>query len=288
MKLRIAICLLLCALGLKTQLGAQTESQSLLWEISGNGISKPSYLYGTFHLLCEEDLARINPAMDALKNCNRLYLELDFDDPQMMAQMQEGMAMGDGSTIEKLLDAKKFKLLDSLFTQQTGVPLKLLSGSKPLLLASLLYQPMLGCAPSSPEQALAKAAAAQNKEVMGLETVAEQMAVFEKIPYRDQARMLYEYVTEPESFREETERMLKLYRMQDLEAMQAMMADPKYDLEKYRDILLDKRNRNWTEQMMRLMPETPTLFAVGAGHLGGDKGLISLLRAKGYIVRPVQ
>jgi uncharacterized protein YbaP (TraB family) len=55
----------------------------------------------------------------------------------------------------------------------------------------------------------------------------------------------------------------------------------------YMDLLLYDRNKRWAEQIPQLAKDNPTLFAVGAGHLGGEKGVISLLRKKGYVVKPL-
>jgi hypothetical protein len=81
--------------------------------------------------------------------------------------------------------------------------------------------------------------------------------------------------------------MLAIYRSANLVEMQKMMADPEYGLDKYLDLLLTNRNNNWVKQMQTIMPEKATLFAVGAGHLGGNEGVISLLRKAGYTVKPL-
>ncbi|HEX6915751.1 MAG TPA: TraB/GumN family protein, partial [Chitinophagaceae bacterium] len=86
---------------------APTE-KSLLWKISGNGLSAPSYLYGTIHIMCPDDI-RITPKLEAAFNSTRqLYLELDMDNPAAMAKMMMGMMMTDGSSLQTLLPAKDY------------------------------------------------------------------------------------------------------------------------------------------------------------------------------------
>ncbi len=281
-------CFLLAALLMFTGFSAQgQDSGSLLWEVSGKGLSKPSYLFGTFHLLCPTEMEIAKPALAVVDRCEQVFLELDFDDPQMMAQMQAQMGMKEGKTIDQLLSEKKFMHLDSQFTKMTGIPLKLVAGMKPMLLASMLYPGVLGCNPSSPEGELAKKASEQKKEVFGLETVASQMEVFEQIPYTVQADLLYEYVTSGDRFAKETQEMIEVYRKADLNKMYKIMSDPAYGLDKYNDILLGQRNREWIGVMEKAMQSKPSLFAVGAGHLPGEEGVIALLRKQGFTVKPL-
>jgi uncharacterized protein YbaP (TraB family) len=288
MKMKFISLLLAFSIGGWLNISAQSNPEnSLLWEVTGKNLKKPSYLFGTFHLLCESDLGIANGAAEKLKSCDQLALELDFDDPNMMIEMQTLAGMKDGKMLEDLLGATKFKLADSLFTATTGISLKLLSGLKPMVASSVLYPSVLGCNPGSPETTLSALAGEAKKEVIGLEKVSDQMEVFDKIPYQVQADMLYSYITETDKFKKETDEMLAVYRSANLVEMQKMMADPEYGLDKYLDLLLTNRNKNWVKQMQTIMPEKATLFAVGAGHLGGNEGVISLLRKAGYTVKPL-
>jgi uncharacterized protein YbaP (TraB family) len=288
MKMKFLSLLIVFSFGGWINITAQSSTNnSLLWEVTGKNLKKPSYLFGTFHLLCESDLSIADAAGEKLKSCDQLALELDFDDPNMMIEMQTLAGMKDGKMLEDLLGATKFKLADSLFTATTGISLKLLSGLKPMVASSVLYPSVLGCNPGSPETTLSALAGEAKKEVIGLEKVSDQMEVFDKIPYQVQADMLYSYITETDKFKKETDEMLAIYRSANLVEMQKMMADPEYGLDKYLDLLLTNRNNNWVKQMQTIMPEKATLFAVGAGHLGGNEGVISLLRKAGYTVKPL-
>lgn len=288
MKMKLLSLLIVFSFGGWINITAQSSTNnSLLWEVTGKNLKKPSYLFGTFHLLCESDLSIADAAAEKLKSCDQLALELDFDDPNMMVEMQNLAGMKDGKMLEDLLGATKFKIADSLFTAKTGISLKLLSGLKPMVASSVLYPSVLGCNPGSPEMTLSKLAGDAKKEVIGLEKVSDQMEVFDKIPYQVQADMLYSYITETDKFKKETNEMLAIYRSANLIEMQKMMADPEYGMDKYLDLLLTNRNKNWVKQMQTMMPEKATLFAVGAGHLGGNEGVISLLRKAGYTIKPL-
>ncbi|MFN0214057.1 MAG: TraB/GumN family protein, partial [Saprospiraceae bacterium] len=113
-----------------------------------------------------------------------------------------------------------------------------------------------------------------------------QMSVFDSIPYSAQAKMLVDGLRSMDTTSTgegQLDLMLRLYREQDINAMQALIGDDS-GMGKYEDIFLKKRNQNWIPIMGRMMAEKPTLFAVGAGHLGGVNGVVALLRREGYRV----
>ena len=124
-------------------------------------------------------------------------------------------------------------------------------------------------------------------ESAGLETAAYQMAIFDSIPYEAQAKMLVESLrsaNDGQDGEDELAKMLELYRNQDINGMQTMIGDSQYGMDNYEDVLLKNRNHNWIPIMRRYMLDAPTLFAVGAGHLGGESGVVALLRKEGYRV----
>ena len=81
--------------------------------------------------------------------------------------------------------------------------------------------------------------------------------------------------------------MVNVYREQDLEKMDELMKKSDPGMESYMDLLLYNRNRRWVTIMPDSMKEGSVLFAVGAGHLPGEDGVIKLLQKKGYTVKPL-
>ena len=167
---------------------------------------------------------------------------------------------------------------------------------KPMFL-SMMFASEEGGAPAAPgangkmtsvEMELFEMAKNRRLETAGLETAAYQMSVFDSIPYEAQAKMLVETLRSGTGGDDEYDQMMKLYREQDIQAMQSMVGDEKSGMSAYEDLLLGKRNENWIPVMGRMMKEQPTFFAVGAGHLGGPKGVVALLRKAGYKVEAIQ
>jgi uncharacterized protein len=269
--------------------GAQPPENSLLWEISGNGLESPSYLYGTFHLLCPDDLVIPEKALTALQESEQLVLELDFDDPSMMVSMQQGMFMQDGKTAKDYLSAEEYDLVSGFFSSKMGIPFEQISGIKPFFLSAMTLVFFLDCQPTSPEQRLTQLAAGQGKEVLGLETVEDQIGFIDNVPLEDAAEMLVSGIEESEDGDEMIDQMLSAYLEGDLDAIQGIIDS--YMGDEYAELneeLIISRNRDWVPSIEKLITDKSSFIAVGAGHLPGENGVIELLRAEGYTVKAVR
>jgi len=266
---------------------AQKLEKGLLWKISGNGITKPSYIFGTIHVTCD---ATLEPnVVKALENTKQLYLELDMDDPNMQTAMMATITMKDGKTISSMLSADDFKVLDDFMKKQTGMPATAMNTFKPFIASSFLLPKMLDCPMQSFEGELVKATKAQNEEVYGLETVEYQMGVFDAIPYDEQlAELLKSAKDDMAGDRKEFADMMAIYKTKDLNALYMFMANSDNKMYSgYNDVLLNNRNKNWIPKIEQVAKATPTFFGVGAAHLAGEDGVIMLLRKKGYKVETV-
>lgn len=265
----------------------QTEKKSLLWKISGNGLAKESYLFGTIHISCDATLSE--KVLTALDKTDQLCLELDMDDPNMQTEMMSKMMMKDGVTIESLLSKDDFKLVDDFFKKQSGFSLKMMNSIKPFALSAMLYPKMLDCPMQSYETELMKVAKSQNEETIGLETFSEQLAVFDAIPYQTQVDELVKSAkSDLDRDKKELQEMLDLYKTEDVEALIQYTEKSDNELTSgFMDELLNNRNKNWIERIEKIAKAKATFFGVGAAHLGGEKGVIKLLQKKGYKVEAV-
>jgi uncharacterized protein YbaP (TraB family) len=158
---------------------------------------------------------------------------------------------------------------------------------KPFTLLSLLYTKILPCPkPESYEQRLLEMAKNRKMEVLGLEKLEDQFDVFDQIPDTAEVSMIMEMIDNYESQRTEFEKMVRLYNNKDLNGL-ATMINGSPEMAGFEDLLLINRNRNWIPIMEKAMAAQPTFFAVGAGHLPGENGVIDLLRKSGYTITPV-
>jgi uncharacterized protein YbaP (TraB family) len=267
---------------------AQKLDNGLLWKITGNGLSQPSYLYGTVHITCDATLDK--NILAALNATSQLYLELDMDAPDMQTQMMGTVMMKDGVTMKSLATPEDYSVVNKFLQENAGMSADMLSTLKPFMVSAILFPKMLDCPIQSFEQELVKVAKEQKEEVMGLETVAEQMAVFDAIPYKEQMDELVKSAKDNlVKDKKEINELLAVYNKKDLNLIMEFMAksDNKM-MSKHNDLLLDNRNKNWIPKIEAVAKDKATFFGVGAAHLAGDNGVIKLLRKKGYKVEAVK
>ncbi len=273
----------------KNLLKTDKTGNTLLWEISGNGLTAPSYLFGTFHLLCKDDINFSNTLKQAISNSAEIYLELDLDDPATLMGALTLMNMKDGKKLKDFYTEEQYKRIADFFKDSLKTPIGMFQRMKPEFLLALLYPKMMPCSvTSSVEESVTKLAKGAGKKVFGLETMAFQASVFDSIPYGKQAVELLNTIDSLERSKEQFNVMLSAYKDQRLDKIEDIMNNPEFSAEESQDVLLNNRNKNWVRQLKTIMKKNQVFTAVGAGHLIGKNGLIALLRAEGYKVRGLE
>ena len=280
----------------QASLAPTADDNSLLWEISGKDLETPSYLYGTIHMIGKDDFFLTDKTKETFGKSKKIVFEIDMNkmnDMSVMFSLIGQVMMKDGVGLKDLLSEEDYKLVSDHFTE-LGLPMFMFEKVKPMFLASMASGDMTGGGEGggmasgdivSYEMEFMEMAKSQEKEMDGLETIAYQMSVFDSIPYEDQAKMLVESISAETGGGSEFEEMVEMYKKQDLTGMQEMFAADEDGIGKYEDVFLKNRNENWIPVMKEMMAAQPTFFAVGAGHLGGNIGVIALLRKSGYEVK---
>ncbi|NCU05449.1 MAG: TraB/GumN family protein [Chitinophagaceae bacterium] len=268
---------------------AQTKKESsLLWEVTGGGLKQPSYVFGTVHIICKEDFFFPDIIREKFSAAEQIFLEMDMDDPSMMLKMMTLMQLPKGQSIKKMFGDTAFKTFDEQYKKITGTSALLFNSFKPLMLMSMLTEKSLSCpSKESYEQVFMTMAAQQKKDVKGLETIEDQVAVFDAIPDSIEIANLKNLVQNFDKSVEDFKNLVALYKTQDIDSIYNMTnQSPEIMNAEYE--LLVKRNSNWIPVMKKNMEKSSCFFAVGAAHLGGDIGVIALLRKQGYTVKPVK
>lgn len=270
-------------------LKTNADDNTLLWEVSGNGIQAPGYLFGTFHLLCKEDIRFSNSLKQAVNNASAVYLEMDMDDPATLFGGLMLMNMNGNKKLKDLYSEEEYKRVVDYFKDSLQTPIYLFQSMKPYFLVAMLYPKMMPCKTvSGVDDEIMKLAKANNKEIKGLETMAFQASIFDSIPYATQAKELLKAIDSMDRSRVYFDSMIVAYKNQRMNEIEVLLNNDEFGMEDNQDILLENRNRNWVDQLKLIMKKEPVFVAVGAGHLPGKKGLIALLRKEGYMVRPLE
>lgn len=285
--MKIKLSLLVLAILSTLSIHAQKLENSTLWEISGNGLENPSYLFGTIHITCDASLD--DDVKKALDETTQIVLEFDMDDPTMQTKMMGGMYMKDGKNIKDFVSEEDYVTIDSLFIKNMGMSIKMMQNVKPFFLTAMLYPKMIDCPMQSFEMELMKVAKTQKEDVKGLETIEEQLQLFDDIPYEDQISDLLRMAKDNLEYDKTSfSKMLAIYKEENITAMLDMIKDVNsVTVSKHHDKLLANRNRNWISKITEYSKEKPTFYGVGAGHLAGKDGVIQLLKEAGYSVKAV-
>ncbi len=281
---------------------SQTEN-ALLWEISGKDLKKPSYLYGTIHMIPKADFFLSDAAKNAIAASEKVTFEINMKDMSnpmaLMGVMMKAM-MPNGMRLRDLISAEDFTIVKNRF-DSLGLPMMMLDRIKPMFLSAMVdgdgaqMNPLDTTSTDqktvSYEFEIMHIAEKQKKEFGGLETMDFQMGIFDSIPYKAQAEMLVKSIkTGSKEGDSEFSKMVEMYKAQDIETMATMLNsnDEPGGLGQYETLLVTTRNLNWIPLMAKSMAQKQTFFAVGAGHLGGQKGVVSLLRKEGYTLKPLK
>lgn len=259
--------------------------QGLLWKIEKAGV-KPSYLLGTMH---SEDPAIVElpePVMAALQTSDLVSLEMVMD-PENMASLSGAMEIVQGPELSEILGKDLYNQLVPAMSNQ-GVPEHVLRRLKPWAVATTLMVPKSNTGLFL-DRVLYLEALAKGKPVEGLETAAEQAAVFEGLGQADQVQLVQEALKAYPKLDEMYAELRDAYLKHDLQALVAINdaalkdGDPAFAQRINTRLIID-RNLRMAERMQTGLASGNTFFAVGALHLPGDQGILQQLRKQGYRV----
>jgi uncharacterized protein len=291
----LAVLLVLFFVGAQAQRNKTNKQQkkdekanTWLWQVSGNGLKNPSYLYGTMHAMCAGDFSIDDSLAAKLTASNQLVLEVvDADNPMNVFVLMQAMALK-GAHLPDLYTKEEYAEINTFFTDSVGVSIGDFASFNPFfaILATLPQQ--MGCTDiKSFETELTIMARAAGKEVKELENIQFQANLFDTIPYPIQAKELLRLVREWNSEKQLLAEMTSIYKNKEVDKALVLAHASFGALTQYWDVFLKNRNENWIPKIETMAATKSSLFAVGAAHLVGDYGLITLLRKKGYTVTPV-
>lgn len=262
---------------------------SLLWKIEGPGVQKGCYLFGTMHLIEKEYFIFPDKLQKLLKKSDQLVMELAGLPNQMEAmklvQLKEGTFF-DFFTAEQtdtiLAWAKSEMNMEEKTFRAT------MSKMKPFVVVQMATQIHFMGKTESYEMSFEKIALVNKIEIKGLETIEQQMALFDNLTNEQQTEMVMETIREGDKGLELTKTMEQVYTRQNVDSLYIMLQDEGGLLSEEQANFLDNRNKNWIPQIKMMIADKKTFIAVGAGHLGGPNGIIRLLEKEGYVLTPVE
>jgi uncharacterized protein YbaP (TraB family) len=258
-----------------------------MWRVSGNDSTEDSYLFGTIHVICKEDFLMDERILKAFEQSDRLVLELDMGDPDLQAKLQEFSTNPGRMNIQSKLRTEDATLIDSFLLKHYGAGLAQLGTLKPMVLSSMAMLRTIPCEEVESYQGFFSTKAVESeKSIIGLESPEYQFGIFDEIPMEIQLDELMKLVKE-ETAATEFSTLTEAYLREDMEELNKII---NFDgvMKDYLELILDDRNKAWIPILEQEMKSKKLFIAVGAGHLGGENGLIRLLRKAGYKVEPIR
>jgi len=268
---------------------SKQETKGLLWKIQSKSLSSESYLFGTMH---SEDprIAKIDgPVKQAFDQSPHFVLEVELDKVSTQAVLGQ-MYYTSGERLEHVLGKSLYKQALAAM-EKRGMPEKMVSIMKPWAVFMILNMPEAETGEFL-DALMYKTAKASGKKVTGLETLQEQVDVFDQMKMATQKELLrstLEHQNDMDKIMDET---IETYLTRDLDNILALndkylkLLSPEVGNIFTQRLLLD-RNKRMTKRMLPLLKQGKTFIAVGALHLPGKEGIINLLAEQGYQLTPI-
>mgnify|MGYP000241447251 FL=1 len=266
-------------------------NNSLFWRISGNGLEQPAHLFGTIHTIHEQDFS-YQKGLDSLLNLSTsVMLEVNISDPAIIAAVQQRMVWPEGVNPDDMYTDEEVEILGAL-CRSLNTQWRAIKQLNPISLeAYLMGQIMtkeLG-ANEGYEGYLIKRSIETNTPLLGAESPEYVYSYFQEISNDEVIERLINtaelYLDDSELALESFYELVHAYLQQDLAELHQLSFDSDEESNTYKLLVAD-RNKEWLQAIENDL--SGRLVAVGAGHLGGSKGLVQLLRDLGYEVNPIK
>jgi uncharacterized protein YbaP (TraB family) len=267
------------------------SQNTLLFKISGKDLKQPSYAFGTMHVNDEKAFNFGDAVFDAIEACDVAAFEIDMsktNSNELREQIQED------TVFTNLLDYIKLELpkkLDSTFKKE-AFAMKLMT-TLPLFRSKLNGMESAEGARTQHIDAFLESFAMHNgKTIHGIESLPEQLHILLDFDKEVIVQGIADFLMRPDwdslvlAYFDNTEKLKKQYTSLKLDSVCTEFYQANYSVE-FIEKLLDKRNVNMVDRTLPIMKTKPVFIAVGAGHLCGNKGILAILKEKGYTITPI-
>jgi uncharacterized protein YbaP (TraB family) len=277
--------LIFCLLFVHSAFSPAPLTNALLWKIEGPALEQASYLFGTIHALCPDDFDLPKSVKEKLAASQQLVMEINLAEINLSAMNPSLMTMNANQTLKELLEAPVYEQLRDYLKNGSGIDISFYDRLKPIFLSSVLLPMLLECPPQSVENMLLKEAMSLNIRMSGLETLSHQLEILSDVPLDLQVQYLKETMADLPKAKQELRQLIDFYSEESINRLYDLIRESEFQT--YEATLLSNRNKDWIPKMEAAMDSSAVFFAVGAGHLAGERGVIRLLQEAGYTLSPL-
>tara|TARA_Y100000589_G_scaffold154130_1_gene146808 strand:- start:274 stop:1113 length:840 start_codon:yes stop_codon:yes gene_type:complete len=267
--------------------GLSFGQNSLLWQITKEGLKDTSYLYGTIHL-ANKKYFYVNPKVHEIKkNVDAGVFEIVLQQDSLSI-ISKSLKAIEGEKIKDIYSAEEQSLIFSYFKTRLGLQELVVNEFKPLALTAFIFQILIPPDTiGAIDQLLQNDFKTMEKRISGLETVKMQYDLLFGMPLNFQKEELLDAVQKEDSLIKSIHELDSVYINQDLKGISLLLGDLKNHKYLSEELLNDSRNISMLPKIEALLSKQSNLICVGAAHLSGENGLIELLKLKGYKLSPI-
>lgn len=256
------------------------SKNTLLWKITSPQNSPPSYLFGTMHLWDERAILLMQEVAPIINEVEIFAAETAIGELNEMSN--EVMFLPENKTLADFFKPKKILKIKRNVKKILAIPYEQIERFQPMVLTNFFAAKAVAeHGQYRIDDMLWQFALSANKPCIGIESVAEQMAIFQKIPLSFQCKQFLDTIKNVGKYSKQYKKMASLYEKGDI---LALYHHAKASMGKLRKPLVYDRNVLMADRIANLTSEKTAFVAIGAGHLAGQKGVIHLLRKKGFLV----
>jgi uncharacterized protein len=263
---------------------------SVLWEIKGNGLTSTSYLFGTLKFIGEKEFTLPKEAAARIK-ASKIFAIEDQVDHHAQHELNQALHFPKGQSLATQLSPEEYKKVLGFFLKEFGISKQLFESKyskiKPLALSILMTRLTLKEKVKFYDIELLVFAKANKLSVFSLEPIDREAQAINAYPIYSQVKALLHSIDNFEVQKAEFKSMMERYPQESLEEIFDYTLHPVENNPIFIEEFYFKRNLEWMPKLEKMMKENPSFISVGVSHLEGEKGLLELLKAKGYTLTPV-
>lgn len=276
-------------------LAISTSNAQVLYRISGNSATAPSYILATNRMVDITFIDTIPNTFKCYAECNKVITEFAMQDYEAIAALRQAALLPDSVQLRNFYSDEQYHEIDDALRINLGMGLDKLGRMKPSYLAEMLRSELMKRwlhydEDRTMETFFERVALENNTPVYGLDDVGETMyMLFDREPFHWQCEELQKVVEYPEKEVRLERQLLEMYRYGRLADMAYLVKSPDNMTSlSYSDYqIYAKRNKVWVKRLTPYLKEGKAFITLNAIYLGGEDGLLAQLKAAGYRVKAV-
>lgn len=272
-----------------------SSQAQVLYKVSGNSAKAPSYIFATNKIVGLEFLDTVPNLLPCFSQCSVVLTEFAMQDYEALATLRTAALLPDSIRLDRYYTDEEYKQIDEAMQLTLGMGMDKLCRMKPSYLTALYRDELLRKwldydNNRSMEAFFQSLAEDKNIPVRAIDEIGETMyMLFDREPFHWQCKELLQIIEYPEREIRQERTLAEMYRMGRLTDMSYQILSPdNQSTQSYSDYqIYAARNKQWVKRLQPYLTEGRAFIPIDAIYVGGEKGLISELRAAGYKVRSV-